>query len=310
MQRHTLLPVPQDARGATVAMGNFDGVHRGHQSVIAMAAAAGGDAPLGVVTFEPHPRAFFAPHAAPFRLMTAGSRASRLEKIGVTHVFEVPFDSSLSSLSPEAFCETVLVEGLGISHVVVGADFCFGKGRAGTADTLRTQGERLGFGVTIAPLLGVEDGAVSSSAIRRALSAGEPARARDMLGHWHRIEGSVEHGFKRGRELGFPTANLAMDGLHLPAFGVYAVFVDVLTGPHTGTYLGCASLGSRPTFGDHAPNLEVFLLDFDGDLYDQELSIALVAHQRPELKFDGLEPLITQMHADVAEARVLLAVAQ
>lgn len=307
MQRHLHLPVPQGARGAAVAMGNFDGVHRGHQSVIALAASQANGAPLGIVTFEPHPRSFFAPDAPPFRLMNPEARASRLSKLGVEHVYEVPFTAALAGLTPRAFCEEVLVAGIGVSHVVVGADFCFGKGRAGTVQTLQEAGARLGFGVTNAPLLTATDGAVSSSAIRKALSDGKPQTARDMLGHWHRIEGVVQHGFKRGREMGFPTANIPMDGLHLPAFGVYAVSVDVLDGPHAGTYQGCASLGSRPTFGDHAPNLEVFLLDFEGDLYGATLSTALVAFQRPELKFDGIDALIAQMKADVADARTLLA---
>ncbi|MEL6584649.1 MAG: bifunctional riboflavin kinase/FAD synthetase [Pseudomonadota bacterium] len=307
MQRHLQLPVPQGARGAAVAMGNFDGVHRGHQSVIALAAENAQGAPLGIVTFEPHPRSFFAADAPPFRLMNPEARATRLSKLGVEHVFEVPFNADLASLTPRAFCEEILVAGLGISHVVVGADFCFGKGRTGTVETLREEGARFGFGVTIAPLITAAEGAVSSSAIRKALSEGQPQTARDMLGHWHRIEGVVQHGFKRGREMGFPTANIPMEGLHLPAFGVYAVSVDVLDGPHAGAYQGCASLGSRPTFGDHAPNLEIFLLDFEGDLYGATLSTALVAFQRPELKFNGMDALIAQMESDVEEARTLLA---
>ncbi|MGB0496747.1 MAG: bifunctional riboflavin kinase/FAD synthetase [Rubricella sp.] len=303
MQVFREYPVPNAARGASVAMGNFDGVHLGHQSVIDMARGRG---PLGIVTFEPHPRQVFSPDAPPFRLMNAEARMHRLAKLGVERLFEVPFDRALAGLSPRAFCEDVLHRGLGIGHVVVGADFCFGKGRAGTAETLMEEGRRLGFEVTVAELLHGESGAVSSSAIRKALSDGRPADAAAMLGHLHRIEGRVEHGFKRGRELGFPTANIPMEGLHLPAFGVYAVVVDVLDGPHAGRHLGCASLGSRPTFGDNPPNLEVFLLDFEGDLYGADLSVALVAYQRPELRFDGIEPLIEQMQKDVEEARALL----
>ena len=307
MQRYSVFPVPAPARSATAAMGNFDGVHRGHLSVIETAREARPDAPLGIITFEPHPRSFFAPDSPPFQLMNAEAKASRLAKIGVEQLYEVPFTRDLSQLTPETFCKNVLVRDLGISHLVVGADFCFGKGRAGNADKLVREGVRLGFGVTIAPLLDGGDGAVSSTAIRRALAEGEVERARDMLGHWHRVEGVVKHGFKRGREMGFPTANIAMEGLHLPRFGIYAVFVDVLDGPHRGAHLGCASLGSRPTFGDHAPNLEVFLLDFKGDLYGATLSVALAAFQRQELKFDGMEPLMAQMREDVVTARSLLA---
>ncbi len=281
-------------------MGNFDGLHLGHQSVLDLARRP--DMPLGVVTFEPHPREVFAPDAPPFRLMNATSRAHRLEKLGVEYLYEIPFDRALADLTPQAFMDEVLIARLGIAHLVVGADFRFGKSRKGNTDTL----SQAPFALTVAPLLEGLDGAVSSTAIRTALSEGRPTDAAAMLGHWHRIEGVVEHGFKRGREMGFPTANISMAGLHLPAFGIYACRVDVRDGPHSGTYDAIASLGSRPTFGDNAPNLEVMLLDFSGDLYGEELSVALMHFQRPELKFDGMEPLIAQMHRDVEETRRLL----
>jgi riboflavin kinase/FMN adenylyltransferase len=299
---------PED-RGAAVAMGNFDGVHLGHQSVLALAHAAAAelDAPFGVVTFEPHPRAFFAPDAPDFRLMTADARARRLAKLGVERLYELPFDAGLASLSPEAFATDVLAAGLGVRHVVVGADFRFGKGRAGDAETLRTLGTGLGFDVTVAPLVARAGEDFSSTAIRKALAEGRPEGAARILGHWHRIEGRVLRGDQRGRELGFPTANLALDGLHLPRFGIYAVLVDVLSGPYRGRYRGVASVGVRPTFGENRPNLEVYLFDFEGDLYGAELSVALVAFQRPELRFDTAGALVGQMEADAEEARALLA---
>jgi riboflavin kinase/FMN adenylyltransferase len=298
-----------DDRGAAVAMGNFDGVHLGHQSVLALAHAAAARlaAPFGAVTFEPHPRAFFAPSAPAFRLMTAEARAHRLEKLGVEHLYELPFGAGLAGLSPEAFASEVLVDGLGVVHVVVGADFRFGRGRAGDTAALAALGRELGFGVTVAPLVCDEQGDFSSSAIRGALTDGRPDEAARILGHWHRIEGPVLHGEKRGREFGFPTANLALDGLHLPRFGVYAVLADVLTGPHRGRYRGVASIGVRPTFGESRPNLEVYLFDFDGDLYGAELSVALVAFQRSELRFDDIGALVVQMEADAEEARARLA---
>jgi riboflavin kinase/FMN adenylyltransferase len=297
-------------RGAAVALGNFDGVHLGHQSVLALAHAAAAEigAPFGVVTFEPHPRSFFAPDAPPFRLMNAEARARRMEKLGVERLYELPFGAALAGFAPENFARTVLADGLGVRHVVVGADFRFGKARAGDAAMLRALGAAHGFGVTIAPLVSDSAGDYSSTAIRAALAEGRPAEAARILGHWHRIEGRVEHGEKRGRALGFPTANLRLDGLHLPRFGVYAVIVDVLDGPHRGRYKGAASIGVRPTFGGaSAPNLEVYLLDFDGDLYGAELSVALVAFLRPEFRFDGIEPLVAQMRADVEETRAVLA---
>ena len=288
-------------------MGNFDGIHLGHRHVIDSARHAA-DAPLGVVTFEPHPREFFAPEAPPFRLMNAESRANRLARLGVAQLYELPFDPVLAGLSPEAFAREVLVDGLGVAHVTVGADFRFGKDRAGDAGTLRQLGEALGFGVTVTDLVGGDDGAdYSSTAIREALSEGRPRDAERMLGHWHRIEGEVLHGEKRGRALGWPTANMSMAGLHLPRLGVYAVMVDVLTGADRGPCLGVASLGVRPMFGENRPNLETHLFDYSGDLYGQHLSVALVDFLRDEARFDTLEALSAQIAADAAQARAILA---
>ncbi len=284
-------------------MGNFDGLHLGHRSVIDLARGA---APLGIVTFEPHPREYFAPDAPPFRLMNAEARANRLAKLGVEQLYQLPFDATLASLTPEEFARDVLADGLGVSHVVVGADFCFGKGRKGRAADLAALGQTLGFRTTIAPLIRQGEREISSTAIRAALSEGRPRDAAAMLGHWHRIEGEVLHGEKRGRELGYPTANMSLAGLHLPRFGVYAVLVDILTGPQAGSYHGAASLGVRPMFGVNTPNLETFLFDFKGDLYGQHLSVALVEFLRPELKFDGLPGLVTQMAADCDQARAIL----
>ncbi|MEO0859660.1 MAG: bifunctional riboflavin kinase/FAD synthetase [Pseudomonadota bacterium] len=295
--------IPSDARGASAAIGNFDGVHLGHQRVLDAARQKG--APLAVVTFTPHPREVFAPNAPAFRLMSPEAKANRLAKLGVDLLFDLPFPG-IAPLSAQAFMADVLAKGLGLSHVVTGADFCFGKGRSGTVDTLRAGGVALGFDVTIAPLLGDET-PVSSTAIRAALSDGAPRKAAEMLGHWHRIEGPVLHGEKRGRDLGYPTANMALDGLHLPRLGVYAVLVDVLDGPHGGTYRGVASLGVRPMFGQNTPNLETFLFDFSGDLYGTPISVALVEFLRPEATFTGLDALITQMDADSAQARAILA---
>lgn len=295
--------LPEAARGASVAMGNFDGVHLGHRSVIEVARGFG---PLGVITFEPHPRQVFCPQDPPFRLMNAESRANRLAKIGVERLYEMPFGPELSGMSAEAFARDLLAGGLGVAHVVVGRDFRFGAGRQGDAAMLQDLGRRHGFGVTVAPLLSFEGAGISSTAVRRALSEGRPRDAAAMLGHLHRIEGPVLHGDKRGRVLGFPTANMSVAGLHLPKLGVYAVKVDVLSGPGAGAYMGAASLGVRPMFGENTPNLETFIMDFEGDLYGHHLSVALVEYLRPEMKFDGLPALIAQMDTDVANAREIL----
>ena len=290
------------------AIGNFDGVHLGHLAVIDLARAKAIEtgAPLGILTFEPHPREFFAPDAPPFRLMNPEAKANRMAKVGVDYLYQLSFDKTLSSLTAEQFAHKVIVDGLGLSHVLVGADFCFGKGRTGTADDLIRFGQAMGFDVTVAQLVQADSQNISSTAIRNALSEGRPADAKDMLGHWHRIEGPVIHGEKRGRELGYPTANMAITGLHPPKFGVYAVHVDVLSGPHKGSYQGAASIGVRPMFGENIPNCESHLFDFDGDLYGTHLSVALIEYLRPELKFDGLDALITQMGADCETARQLL----
>ncbi len=295
-------------RGASAAIGNFDGVHLGHRHVLEMARKAGGTA-LAVLTFEPHPREVFRPGDPPFRLMDAGARAHRLEKLGVDLVFELDF-GLIRPMGHEAFSARVLGAGLGLSHVTVGADFRYGLGRTGTPRTLAAEGASNGFGVTVADLLevGAADMRVSSTAIRTALTEGRPREAAAMLGHWHRIEGAVLHGDKRGRDLGYPTANMSLGRLHRPRFGVYAVLVDVLEGPHAGEWPGVASIGVRPQFGENAPNLEVHLFDFSGDLYGAVLSVALVGFLRPEARFDSVEGLVAQMDADSAKARELLRV--
>jgi riboflavin kinase/FMN adenylyltransferase len=300
--------VASEDRGASVAIGNFDGVHLGHQAVIDLAKTAGQTigAPLGILTFQPHPRQYFAPDAPPFRLMSAQARATRLERLGVERLYELNFNASMAALSPRDFAQQVICDGLGLSHVVVGADFCFGKGRAGSVTDLIQFGEEMGFGVTVAPILSNQIGEVSSTAIRDALRDGRPRDAAAQLGHWHRIEGPVIGGEQRGRELGYPTANMALDGLHLPKLGVYAVLVEVLDGPFKGSYHGAASLGVRPMFGENTPNLETFIFDFSGDLYGAKLSVGLVEYLRPELKFDSLEALIVQMAQDCDTARDIL----
>lgn len=305
--RDTLFIDPND-RGAAAAIGNFDGVHLGHQSVIDLTrdAAKSVGAPLGIMTFEPHPRSYFSNDPNPFRLMNAEAKANRLARLGVEKLYEVPFNAALAALTPREFAQQIIVDRLGLKHIVVGSDFCFGNGRTGTTQDLQDFGAEMGFGVTIAPMKTISTAEVSSTAIRTALTDGRPRDAAAMLGHWHRIEGDVIRGEQRGRELGYPTANMSISGLHQPKFGVYAVKADVLNGPHKGSYDGAASIGVRPMFGENVPNCETFIFDFKGDLYGSTISIALVEYLRPELKFDGLDALITQMDADCDQARKIL----
>jgi len=300
--------VDEADRGASVAIGNFDGVHLGHRAVIDIARAQARvlNRPLGVMTFEPHPREFFAPDAPPFRLMNAESRAHRLEKLGIEQLYELHFGPALSSLTAREFARDVIDGALGLKHAVVGEDFHFGKGREGTAESLRSLGEEFGFGVTLVPLVKDPEGEFSSTNIRNALSGGRPGEAARMLGHWHRIEGNVIRGDHRGRDLGFPTANMTVEGLHPPRFGIYAVKADVLSGPNRGGYNGVANMGVKPTFGTNRPNLETYLFDFRGDLYGAHLSVGLVEFLRPEEKFEDSGALISQMKKDCAQAQSLL----
>lgn len=296
--------------GVSVALGNFDGAHRGHRVVIDAAgrAAAARSLAHGVVTFEPHPRQVFQPDAPPFRLTTEAQKARKLAALGVERLFVLPFDTRLSSLGAEAFAEDVLARGVRARHVVVGRDFRFGKGREGDVAALAAFGERFGFTVEVVEKLGETEGEVfSSSAARAALQEGRPRDAARILGDWHRIDGPVERGDQRGRDLGYPTANQALptEALH-PAYGIYAVRVEVCDGPHQGRYDGVASLGLRPTFDKTVPNFETFIFDFSGDLYGAALSVSLCDYLRPEIRFDGIEPLIRQMDVDSAQAREIL----
>ncbi|MEL6475958.1 MAG: bifunctional riboflavin kinase/FAD synthetase [Pseudomonadota bacterium] len=310
MQIHHGLSIPETARGATVALGNFDGVHRGHQALLAAAKAAHPAAPLGVVTFEPHPRRRFQPDAPPFLLSTPAEKARRLAAAGVAHLYNLTFDATLSGMSAEAFAAEVLAQRLGVAHVLIGADFRFGKGRAGDAVLLRALGETCGFGVMIQPLLHGAEGEYGSTAIRVLVEQGQCEAAAAQLGCWHCVSGPVVKGDQRGRDLGYPTANLAFGAQITPRYGVYAAEVTVHEGPHAGTFPGVASIGERPTFGINAPNFEVHLFDFRGDLYGTEISAGLVSFLRGEEKFDGIEALIAQMDADSALARERLAQAR
>ena len=294
-------------KGAAVAIGAFDGVHRGHQAVIAAAgeAARALAAPLGVVSFDPHPRRWFQPGAAPFRLMSPGQMARAMAPLGVDRLYLLPFDAEMAALSDEAFARQVLHEGLGIRHAAVGFDFTYGKGRTGSPEGLRRQGEALGFAVSVCDRIDDPDGLkLSSSAVREALKAGDMDRAAGILGRPFAIEGEVVHGDKRGRSIGVPTANIGLGDYMRPAFGIYATRTRLSDGRVID---GVASLGVRPMFALDEPLLEVWLFDFAGDLYGQTVETELVAFLRPELHFDDLDALKRQIDADADAARAALA---
>lgn len=295
--------LPAAARGYSVALGNFDGLHIGHRTVIDAARAAGGK--LGVATFEPPPRAYFRPNDPPFRILRPARRNARLLEIGAQAVFELPFNGDMAAMTDEAFAREVLVEGLGVSHVAVGFDFRFGRGRMGDATRLSSLGRALGFDVTIVEEIASFGQKASSTAIREALIAGEPDRAAQMLGQPWRVDGVVEAGEKRGRTLGFPTANLHLGDLIHPRHGVYAVRVRI--DGETQWRDGVANFGRTPTTGLRDPLLETFIFDFKTDIYGKRLEVALISYLRPELKFDALEDMVQQMKHDCDDARAALA---
>ncbi len=298
--------LPPELKGAAVAIGAFDGVHRGHQAVIAEAAGAARrlQAPLAVVSFDPHPRRWFQPAAAPFRLMTPGQMARSLAPLGVERLYLLPFDGEMAAMSAETFARAVLADGLGVRHAAVGFDFTFGKGRTGSPEALRRYGEKLGFTVSVADRVDDADGLkLSSSAVREALHAGDMARATAILGRPFAIEGEVIHGDKRGRTIGVPTANVPLGDYMRPAFGIYAVRVRL---PDGRVFDGVASLGVRPMFRTEEPLLEVWLFDFAGELYGQTIETELVAFLRPEMHFDSLEALKARIDRDAADARAVL----
>jgi riboflavin kinase/FMN adenylyltransferase len=285
-------------------LGNFDGVHRGHQELVRLAHAARPDAPLAVLTFEPHPRSFFRPDDPPFRLTTSAGRARELAALGVQILYELPFDEAFSKLSAEAFLVEVVAEGVGAAHLASGPDFAFGWRRGGDVAWLAAHAEALGIGQTVVPKLADAAGPLSSTRIRRSLQDGYPERAAAELGRAWEIEGIVAQGKQLGRTIGFPTANVALGGLIEPARGVYAVRVRVADGR---VVPGVANIGRRPTVNDGPESrLEAHLFDFAGDLYDQTVRVALHAFIRAETRFAGIDALKAQIALDAAEARRLL----
>lgn len=297
--------LPPQARAATVALGNFDGVHLGHAYLLRTAHTARPDTALAVLTFEPHPRELFRPQDPPFRLTLPAARGRLLAAHGVRIEYELAFDTAFSLMTAEAFVTEVLYRGLAARHLVCGPDFAFGHRRGGDVPFLAARCEALGIGLTVVRPLADDGGPLSATRIRRALQDGYPERASAMLGRPWAIEGTVAEGDRRGRTLGFPTANLALGRQLEPARGVYAVRVGT---PDGALRPGVANLGRRPTLGgDPESRLEVHLFDFAGDLYGADLSVALHHYLRAEQRFAGLDALRAQIAADADQARALLA---
>ncbi|GAB4537590.1 MAG: bifunctional riboflavin kinase/FAD synthetase [Parvularculaceae bacterium] len=308
---HAEQRLPEAFRGAVAALGNFDGVHRGHAMLIAEARrfAERRAAPLAAVVFDPHPREFFRPEDRPFLLTDLETKARLLGELGVEFVIVLDFDARLAGTDADSFVCDILADRLGLAGVVVGAEFRYGKARVGDARHLRETGDRTGMDVLIvepAHAPGAEE-KYSSTQARAALRDGDPAAARKILGRYWEIAATVEKGAARGRRIGFPTANLKLGRLVQPKPGVYAVIVKT---PDGARHPGVANYGRRPTIGDlEEPLLEVHLIDFDGDLYGARLEVAFVDFIRPERTFDGLDALKAQIAADLETARRKLAAA-
>ncbi len=297
--------LPEALRGATVALGNFDGVHLGHAHVLRAAHGARPGAKLAVLSFEPHPRELFRPDDPAFRLTLSAERAEALAALGVQTVYEMPFDRDFSLLSAEAFVDEVLHRGVGAAHLSCGPDFAFGHRRGGDAAFLAARAEALGIGLTVVPPLVDAQGPISSTRIRRLLQDGYPERAAAELGRPWAVRGPVTHGDKRGRTIGFPTANVPL-GRHLePARGVYAVRARLADGTVAP---GVANIGRRPTVNEGTESrVEAHLFDFEGDLYGQEIAVGLHAFLRAERKFASFDELRAQIVADAEQARAALA---
>jgi riboflavin kinase/FMN adenylyltransferase len=298
--------VPERLRGGIVALGNFDGFHAGHQAVVgrAVALARAEGRPVLVATFNPHPVRFFRPDAPPFRLTTLDQRQHLFEAAGADAMLVFNFDAELASLTAEQFVGEPLVSTIGAAGVVTGEDFTFGKGRSGNVEVLKSLGEQHGFAVHAVAPVTATGGPVSSSRIREALQAGDCETATTLLTRPFAIEGVVEHGDKRGRTMGYPTANLSLGNYLRPRFGIYAVRGRLGDGRVLD---GAANLGIRPTFDPPKELLEPYFFDFAGDLYGQRIEVELVSFIRPEQKFDSLDALVAQMESDCSEARGRLA---
>ena len=303
--------VPPALRGAVVAIGNFDGVHRGHRALIAEAKmqAEARRSPLAVLSFEPHPQEYFRPSPECFRLTPLRTKARLLADLGVDALFALTFDGDMARRSPQDFVLNVLVAGLGISGAVVGHDFEFGQKRAGNLATLAYMGEMEGFSVTAFDTVTASgDEKISSTLIRRMLKDARPEEAARLLGRPWAVEARVEHGDARGRTMGFPTANMHLGHCLAPAFGVYAVRVNILEGDRAvARHDGVANFGIRPMYQVDVPLMETHLFDFNGDLYGKYLSVELIRYIRPEAKFSGLPELVAQIGSDAAKAREILA---
>ena len=300
---------PDELTGATVAIGNFDGVHRGHQAVIGHAAdvARTRNTPLIAMTFEPHPRRFFRPEGEPFRLTPFRTKVAQIAALGVDAMLVVRFDHRFSQLTGDEFIDRVLIDGLKARHIIVGYDFTFGRDRGGNTELLTARKNAGAFDFdAVEPVASADDVIYSSTAIRNHLREGRPGHAAALLGRPFEIEGRVAHGDQIGRTIGFPTANVLLANYLQPAFGIYAVRVGLEDGGNVSWHDAVANLGTRPTVGGTYPLLEPHIFDFSGDLYGQRIRVAFIEYIRPEVHYDTIEEMTKQIENDCDVARRIL----
>ncbi|MBT7545256.1 MAG: bifunctional riboflavin kinase/FAD synthetase [Kordiimonadaceae bacterium] len=300
--------IADENKGSVIALGNFDGFHKGHQKVIGAAGrlAKEMNTSLTVISMEPHPRMFFNSGQKEFRLNSLQTKSDLLKKFGVDYFIVLPFDKTLATMEAEDFVLDILIRKIEALHVVVGYDYCFGAGRRGGVNVLGWLSKEEQFGLTIVEKVMEDDHIYSSSNIRATLEAGDVRKVADRLGHWWHVEGQVCQGDQRGRTIGFPTANILLAGYKEPKYGVYAVRMIIECGPGKGTWEAIANVGRRPTFNKKDVLLEIYIFNFNFDIYGQSVKVEFVDFIRPEYKFDGLESLKKQIKKDCLVAKKIL----
>ena len=283
---------------STIIIGNFDGVHLGHQKIIKKCSQIALSNRFGILTFDPHPRDYFKRNQIPFKLTSKEQKYKMIKRLNVNFVVELKFDKSIEILSPEQFVKSIIFDKLGVKQIIVGNDFCFGHKRSGNVNFLKTLGEKYNINVFSLDLKKIAKDKISSTVIRNALTEGKLDRANKMLGYFHKIYGLVVQGDKRGRELGFPTINLQLRDVIVPKYGIYSCIIKVLSSDFQDIYKGVASIGIKPTFGKNEANCEVHIFNFSKSIYNKKVIVSLVKFQRDEIKYESIEKLKLQMKKD------------
>ena len=283
---------------STIIIGNFDGVHLGHQKIIKKCSQIASSNKFGILTFDPHPRDYFKRNKVPFKLTSKEQKYKMIESLNVNFLIELKFDKNLEILSPEQFVKSIIFEKLNVKQIIVGNDFCFGNKRSGDVNFLKTLGKKYNIDVYSLDLKKLAEDKISSTLIRNALTEGKLDIANKMLGYYHKIYGLVVQGDKRGRELGFPTINLELKDIIVPKYGIYSCMIKVLSSDFQDIYKGVASIGTKPTFGKNEANCEVHIFDFSESIYNKKVIVSLVKFQRDEIKYESIEKLKIQMKKD------------